>query len=74
MLLDLPPEQGPPAVRIDRELFFIHELLQLRDGEYFISQRYFRAPSHARPMAASETSKDLFALGWRVTKTAVRNF
>lgn len=71
MLLELPPEQGPPAVRVDHELFFIHELVQLRSGEYFIPERYFRAPTHARPDVLPKTLQDLFALGWRVTETNV---
>lgn len=61
MLKDLSPELGPPVVRADRELFFIHELLQLRDKSYFVPTRYYR----------DGKDSNLYAIGWRASQTEV---
>lgn len=61
MVKDLPLEFRPPVVRVERELYFINELLQLRNKDYFIPTCYIRDGG----------TNQLYALGWQVTKTEV---
>ncbi len=78
MLLDLPDECGPPSVRVNNELYFTNELLQLESRQYFIPQRYFRIQD---PLPTFETREgtqcekkvpgELYALGWPVSRSAV---
>ncbi|KAF7797791.1 hypothetical protein EIP86_008993 [Pleurotus ostreatoroseus] len=66
MLLDLPPDIGPPTVRVDDTIYFVHELLQLRSGSFFIPERFFRIRTNDK----DDQSDGLYALGWPVRKTS----
>ena len=68
MLVDLPPEQGSPMVQVNSQSFFIHELLQLQSGEFFIPRRFFRnCPSGV----SNGSIEELMALGLLVENTTV---
>ncbi|KAL6300162.1 hypothetical protein BKA93DRAFT_692189, partial [Sparassis latifolia] len=43
MLLGMPAELVAPTVRVDSEIYFVNELLQLSSNDYFIPERYFAA-------------------------------
>ena len=61
MLKDLSPDLSPPAVQVERELFFIHELTQLRDKSYFIPICYYR----------DSVGGNLSAIRWQAKSTGI---
>ncbi|OBZ74395.1 hypothetical protein A0H81_05238 [Grifola frondosa] len=69
MLFDLPPDMGTPSVRVDKELYFLGELLQLDSEEYFIPTRFFYARSQPESDAAFNLSRELYALGHSVARS-----
>ncbi len=77
MLLDLPAEYGPPSVRVNNELYFVNELVQLECGQYFIPQRYFRTPGDSATSKSGAQCDsnvklgELRALGWPVSQSMV---
>ncbi|KAF8428888.1 hypothetical protein L210DRAFT_3327899, partial [Boletus edulis BED1] len=63
MLNDLPDDLAPPCVRVDRSIYFVHELLQRSMGRYFIPKKFFRART------STQEEPSLLALGHEVSKT-----
>jgi hypothetical protein len=68
MLFEVPDDIASPAVRVNDDIYFVNELLQLSNSTYFIPQRFF----YAKPQSNGDASdEDLSALGYRVEKTDV---
>lgn len=68
MLEGLPHEPAPPCVRVNREVFFVNELLRQTSREYFIAKKYFQAKLEVGSEAESSSS------GHFVSVTEVRLF
>jgi hypothetical protein len=71
MLFDLP---SPPAVRVDRTVYFTDELLQESSGGYFIPKRFFLAAADTpidTTKSCEQSEKVLYALGRAVERTEV---
>ena len=62
ILLDAPAKVQPPAVRVKDKLYFLHEMLKLSTGTYFIPQLYFESPQMEANLMAGSLNK-LLALG-----------
>ena len=72
MLIDIPSEMATQTVCVDRELFYLNELLQQKSGEYFIPEHFFFAKtSDQEPSAGALSEGDLHALGHKVEKSDV---
>ncbi|KAH9949290.1 hypothetical protein B0H21DRAFT_889914 [Amylocystis lapponica] len=75
MLLEMPAEHMAPTVRVDGEIYFVNELLQLASDDYFIPERFFAArPSESRAESSSRPSptsaaRELYALGRLVARS-----
>ena len=65
MLLGLPEKFAPPSVCVDKEIFFVNELLQQSSRDYFIPKKFFRGK-----LDGSLTA-EVLALGHGVSKTEV---
>ncbi|KAJ3551225.1 hypothetical protein NM688_g4827 [Phlebia brevispora] len=71
MLLDLPDDFGSPTVRVDQEIYFIQELLQLANKRYFIPQRFFKIRgSRTGSEHEKSTTDELHALGLMVSRSS----
>jgi hypothetical protein len=60
MLLDLP---SPPAVQVNRTMYFMDELLQESSGGYFIPTQFFLAAGDTSADTTKSCDKVLYALG-----------
>ncbi|TFK79574.1 hypothetical protein K466DRAFT_473373, partial [Polyporus arcularius HHB13444] len=72
MLLDIPPEVGSPAVRVNGDVYFVRELVLRADGSLFIPERFFYSEfggSESVPASGVEQVflEELCALGHEVT-------
>jgi hypothetical protein len=78
MLLDTPASIATPAVRVDGKIYFVDELLQCSTGLYFIPERFFyrvsTPPEAADGSDLPPAQKELHALGFDVTRSAVSSF
>jgi hypothetical protein len=70
MLLDLP---SPPAVQVNRTVYFTDELLQESSGGYFIPNRFFLAAGDTLADTTESCDKVLYALGRAAQRTEVRS-
>lgn len=68
MLLDLP---SPPAVQVNRTVYFTDELLQESSGGYFIPNRFFLAAGDTPADTTESCDKVLYALGRAAQRTEV---
>ena len=70
MLHELPSDIRPPAVKVNNKIYFLNEVLQCLDGQYFIPERFFYSmQQHANDGASCE----LFAQGHAVCLVDVRS-
>ncbi|KAG2096508.1 uncharacterized protein F5147DRAFT_778300 [Suillus discolor] len=56
----------PPAAKVDREIYFVNELLQDASGDYFIPEHFFLV---SYTSTGDNTDKQLYALGCTVQQT-----
>ena len=71
MLLDVPADVVPTAIRVNGRLFFNGELLQRKSGAYFLPDRFFTRPSPAYHKQPQQPHEELFSLGWDVVRSQV---
>jgi hypothetical protein len=69
MLFDVPEDIASPTVRVDGDIYFVNELLQLKNGGYFIPQCFLYA---AVSNNTTEAAEELCALGNKVERSDVR--
>ncbi len=60
MLYDLPSDIRPPAVKVNKSIYFLNEVLRCSDGQYFIPEQFFYK---TRQHADGRASRELFAQG-----------
>ncbi|KAG1720472.1 hypothetical protein EDB19DRAFT_1917940 [Suillus lakei] len=63
MLHDLPDNLATPSVRVDRNIFFVNELLQQASKDYFIPKKFFQV------QVSSDHDADILSLGHFITQT-----
>ncbi|KAH7905869.1 hypothetical protein BJ138DRAFT_1094753 [Hygrophoropsis aurantiaca] len=54
MLEGLPEDLAPPSVRVNRDVFFVNELLQQNTNQYFIPKKFFQARLQSSKSAEAE--------------------
>ena len=63
MLHELPSDIRPPAVKVNNKIYFLNEVLQCLNGQYFIPERFcYSTQQHAN----NGGSRELFAQGHAV--------
>jgi hypothetical protein len=68
MLHGLPDNLAMPSVHVDRNIFFVDELLQQTSKDYFIPKKFFQA------RVSADHNAEILSLGHSVTWTEVRSF
>jgi hypothetical protein len=72
MLFDVPEDIATPTVKVNGDIYFINELLQLSMGGYFIPQRYLYSNTQSGGDAhAKDQELELVAISLPVERTDV---
>ena len=72
MLFDVPEDIASPTIRIDGNIYFMNELLQLTNGKYFILQCFlYTKISRDNGNADAAAAEELHALGYKVERSDV---